>query len=72
MHSLDHVKSRLGLRDTAMRRHDARGDVDLLGRARRFDSEREQVKTSGSNGAARNVGFSASRMPSNPPLARQR
>ncbi len=27
------VKSRLGLRDTAMRRHDARGDVDLLGRA---------------------------------------
>ncbi len=32
-HSLDHVKSRLGLRDTAMRRHDARGDVDLLGRA---------------------------------------
>jgi len=32
-HSLDHVKSRLGLRDTTMRRHDARGDVDLLGRA---------------------------------------
>ena len=32
-HSLDHVKSRLGLRDTALRRHDARGDVDLLGRA---------------------------------------
>ena len=33
MHSLDHVKSRLGLRDTSLRRHDARGDVDLLGRA---------------------------------------
>jgi len=32
-HSLDHLKSRLGLRDTALRRHDARGDVDLLGRA---------------------------------------
>lgn len=32
-HSLDHVKARLCLRDTAMRRHDARGDVDLLGRA---------------------------------------
>ena len=32
-HSLDHVKSRLGLRDTDLRRHDARGDVDLLGRA---------------------------------------
>lgn len=32
-HSLDHVKTRLGLRDTALRRHDARGDVDLLGRA---------------------------------------
>lgn len=32
-HSLDHVKSRLGLRDSAQRRHDARGDVDLLGRA---------------------------------------
>lgn len=32
-HSLDHVKSRLGLRDTNLRRHDARGDVDLLGRA---------------------------------------
>ena len=30
---LDHVKSRLGLRDTSLRRHDARGDVDLLGRA---------------------------------------
>ena len=32
-HSLDHVKSRLGLRDTLLRRHDARGDVDFLGRA---------------------------------------
>ena len=32
-HSLDHLKARLGLRDTALRRHDARGDVDLLGRA---------------------------------------
>lgn len=32
-HSLDHLKSRLSLRDTALRRHDARGDVDLLGRA---------------------------------------
>jgi hypothetical protein len=27
------VKSRIGLRDTSLRRHDARGDVDLLGRA---------------------------------------
>ena len=32
-HSLDHVKSRLKLTDTTLRRHDARGDVDLLGRA---------------------------------------
>jgi len=32
-HSLDHVKSRLGLRETNLRRHDARGDVDILGRA---------------------------------------
>ena len=32
-HSLDHVKSRLGIADTSLRRHDARGDVDLLGRA---------------------------------------
>jgi DNA polymerase III epsilon subunit family exonuclease len=32
-HSLDHVKARLGLADSALRRHDARGDVDLLGRA---------------------------------------
>jgi DNA polymerase III alpha subunit (gram-positive type) len=32
-HSLDHVKSRLGLRETSLRRHDARGDVDILGRA---------------------------------------
>jgi DNA polymerase III alpha subunit (gram-positive type) len=32
-HSLDHVKSRLGLHDTSLRRHDARGDVDILGRA---------------------------------------
>jgi DNA polymerase-3 subunit epsilon len=32
-HSLDLMKSRLGISDTALRRHDARGDVDLLGRA---------------------------------------
>ena len=32
-HSLDHVKARLGLRETSLRRHDARGDVDILGRA---------------------------------------
>ncbi len=32
-HSLDHVKSRLALQDTSLRRHDARGDVDILGRA---------------------------------------
>ena len=32
-HSLDHVRNRLGLRDTTLRRHDARGDVDILGRA---------------------------------------
>ncbi len=32
-HSLDYVKSRLGLQDTSLRRHDARGDVDILGRA---------------------------------------
>lgn len=32
-HSLDHVKHRLRLQETALRRHDARGDVDILGRA---------------------------------------
>jgi hypothetical protein len=32
-HSLDHVKRRLDLHETALRRHDARGDVDILGRA---------------------------------------
>ena len=32
-HSLDHVKTRLKLHDTSLRRHDARGDVDILGRA---------------------------------------
>ena len=32
-HSLDHVKSRLAIRETTLRRHDARGDVDILGRA---------------------------------------
>ncbi len=32
-HSLDHIKSRLGLRESSLRRHDARGDVDILGRA---------------------------------------
>lgn len=32
-HSLDLVKSRLRLRESTMRRHDARGDVDILGRA---------------------------------------
>ena len=32
-HSLDHVRTRLALNDTTLRRHDARGDVDILGRA---------------------------------------
>ena len=32
-HSLDHLKSRLRLQETTLRRHDARGDVDILGRA---------------------------------------
>ena len=32
-HSLDLVKSRLRLQDSTLRRHDARGDVDILGRA---------------------------------------
>lgn len=32
-HSLDHIMSRLGLAASALRRHDARGDVDILGRA---------------------------------------
>jgi hypothetical protein len=42
-HSLDHVKSRLGLAETALRRHDARGDVDLLARAVTAMSERLQL-----------------------------
>lgn len=32
-HSLDHLKDRLQLKETDLRRHDARGDVDILGRA---------------------------------------
>ena len=32
-HSLDQVKHRLRLQETTLRRHDARGDVDILGRA---------------------------------------
>jgi len=32
-HSLAHVKRRLRLNETTLRRHDARGDVDILGRA---------------------------------------
>jgi DNA polymerase III subunit epsilon len=32
-HSLDLVKSRLAIAETSLRRHDARGDVDILGRA---------------------------------------
>lgn len=32
-HSLDHIKQRLQIHDTLLRRHDARGDVDILGRA---------------------------------------
>lgn len=32
-HSLDRMQSRLGIAGTSLRRHDARGDVDLLGRA---------------------------------------
>lgn len=42
-HSLDHVKSRLGLAETALRRHDARGDVDLLARAVAAMSQRLQL-----------------------------
>ena len=45
-HSLDHVKMRLGLRDTSLRRHDARGDVDLLGRAVEEMSRRLDLDTS--------------------------
>jgi len=43
---LDHVKNRLGLRDTSLRRHDARGDVDLLGRAVMEMSRRLDLDTS--------------------------
>ena len=32
-HSLDHIKARLSLNESNLRRHDARGDVDILGRA---------------------------------------
>ena len=32
-HSLDHVTSRLRISDRGVRRHDARGDVELLGKA---------------------------------------
>jgi DNA polymerase-3 subunit epsilon len=32
-HSLDHIKARLRLNESTLRRHDARGDVDILGRA---------------------------------------
>lgn len=32
-HSLDHIKARLNLAESKLRRHDARGDVDILGRA---------------------------------------
>jgi DNA polymerase-3 subunit epsilon len=32
-HSLDQLKNRLHLKETDLRRHDARGDVDILGRA---------------------------------------
>lgn len=42
-HSLDHVKSRLGLAETTLRRHDARGDVDLLARAVTAMCERLQL-----------------------------
>lgn len=45
-HSLDHVKSRLGLRETSLRRHDARGDVDILGRAIVSMSEKLKLDTS--------------------------
>jgi len=39
-HSLDLVKARLGLADSSLRRHDARGDVDLLAKAVTAMSER--------------------------------
>ncbi len=32
-HSLDHIQTRLRLNESTLRRHDARGDVDILGRA---------------------------------------
>lgn len=45
-HSLDQVQARLGLRDTSLRRHDARGDVDLLGRAVLSMSQRLRLDAS--------------------------
>jgi len=58
-HALDHVKTRLGLRDTSLRRHDARGDVDLLGRAVEEMSRRLDLDTS-FNGVPRHATLLAS------------
>jgi len=55
-HSLDHLKQRLGLRDTTLRRHDARGDVDLLGRAVEEMSRRLGLDTA-LNGVRRHTGL---------------
>jgi DNA polymerase III alpha subunit (gram-positive type) len=55
-HSLDHLKHRLGLRETTLRRHDARGDVDLLGRAVEEMSRRLGLDTA-LNGVKRHSGF---------------
>ena len=53
-HSLDHVKMRLGLRDTSLRRLDARDDVDLPGRAVEEMARRLDLDTS-SNGVPRHA-----------------
>jgi DNA polymerase III epsilon subunit family exonuclease len=45
-HSLDVVKARLGLAESTLRRHDARGDVDILARAVATMQQKLQLDTS--------------------------
>lgn len=45
-HSLDHVKRRLSLQESTLRRHDARGDVDILGRAIQVMHQRLELDNS--------------------------
>ena len=70
-HSLDHVKSRLSLQETTLRRHDARGDVDILGRAVQAMHQRLELDNA-FNGVPRHTTPPAHRLSGRDPRPRKR